>query len=93
MTEMNYILEIYEPGSEKDLWVSFSSPTPFMNINVGDFINPGIWPNSQAPMRILRAINVEHAIWEIGGKIAHKVKVFTEEIENKNGLRMRNLKE
>lgn len=77
-----YILEIYSPRSVDDVWVTFESSTPFMQISVGDSVNPGLWPSSQSPMRILRVIQVEHIIWESENKVKHKVLVFTEEVES-----------
>jgi hypothetical protein len=76
-----YSLEIYMPGSDDNLWMAFSSPTPFMAIHVGDIINPSIWEGSQSPMKVLRATGVEHAIWELGGNVKHKIMIYTEEVD------------
>lgn len=40
-----YSLEIYKPNCGRDVWVHFSSKTPFLGISKGDIINPGLWPN------------------------------------------------
>lgn len=77
-----YHLEVYMPGSFKDLWVTFSSPTPFMAISTGDIINPSIWEGSQSPMKVLRVINVEHIIWEIDGNAKHKICVYSEDVDH-----------
>jgi hypothetical protein len=76
-----YILEIYEPNSVHDLWVVFESLTPFLAISKGDLMNPSIWPGSQAPMKILRVVEVEHIIWENENEIKHKLMVYTEEVD------------
>lgn len=34
-----YTIEIYEPGSLRDMWASIKSDTPLMAINAGDIIN------------------------------------------------------
>jgi len=86
--KMEYMLEIYEPGSVEDLWVHFKTSSPFMAINVGDLINPGIWEGSQSPMKILRVVNLEHIIWEINSVVKHKLMVFTEEIEGSAKARL-----
>jgi len=82
-----YSLEIYQAGSADDVWVNFSSPTPFMTISAGDILNPGIWDGSQSPMKVLRVVNIEHIIWEVSGSAKHKICVFTEEVEGTRELR------
>ena len=62
---VQYHLEIYEPGSCDDVWVYFKTSKPLFSISRGDIINPGMWPHSQAPMKVLRVVAVEHIIWEI----------------------------
>jgi hypothetical protein len=84
MTQMNtgeYMLEIFQPNSSKDLWVSFESSTPFLEIHVGDLINPHVWPGSKSPQKILRVLNIEHIIWENKGKVKHKICVYSEEVD------------
>ncbi|NIM05163.1 MAG: hypothetical protein GTN65_06005, partial [Armatimonadetes bacterium] len=87
MKSVEYDLEIYEPGSADDLWVAFSSDRPFASINKGDIVNPGMWPDSKSPMKVLRVVNVEHGIWETDKGITHKLMVFTEEVEGTRELR------
>ncbi len=77
---VEYILEIYEPGSLDGCWMVFNTSNPFLNISAGDIVNPGLWPNSQAPNKLLRVTNVEHFIWESQVRVAHKLCVFTEEV-------------
>jgi hypothetical protein len=84
---MNYTLEIYQPGSVRDLWVSFASEAPFGAIGTGDIINPGTWEGSQSPMRVLRVVAVEHLVWGHQGDPRHKVMVFSEEVEGTEELR------
>ena len=88
MKTTEYILEVYEPASADDAWITFSSSNPFMTISAGDIVNPGVWPGSQSPMKVLRAINVEHIIWESRAQVKHKVMVFTEEVEGTRELRL-----
>ena len=88
MKPIEYELEIYEPKSADDCWVTFSSTSPFPSINKGDIVNPSLWSNSQSPMKVLRVINVEHLIWEINAQIRHKLMVFTEEVDGTRELRL-----
>ena len=88
MKTTEYILEVYKPQSPDDVWITFSSSSPFMTIGVGDIVNPGLWPDSQSPMKVLRAINVDHVIWETETRVKHKVLVFTEEVDGTRGLRL-----
>jgi hypothetical protein len=59
MKKVEYILRIYRPKSADDVWTTFNSSNPFMKISVGDIINPGIWPDTESPMKVLRVLNVE----------------------------------
>ena len=77
-----FSLEIYMPGSRENLWVTFSSNTPFMAIHAGDIINPNTWEGSQSPMKVLRATGIEHIIWETNGAVRHKIMIYTEEVDN-----------
>jgi len=87
MTE--YILEIFLPGSADDVWMKFSSPTPFMTISPGDIINPGVWEGSEAPKKVLRVVSVEHIIWEApGSDMKHKIDIYTKEVEGTRELRL-----
>jgi hypothetical protein len=74
---MEYMLEIYEPGSEKEVWVHFESSSPFMPIAVGDYLNPYAWDPPPSPLRILRVVRVEHLIWNIS-VLSQKILIFTE---------------
>jgi hypothetical protein len=83
-----HILEIYEPKRTDSVWMVFHSSTPFLSLAAGDLINPGTWPNSQAPMKILRILSLEHIIWQIEGQVKHKICVYTEEVENTRELHL-----
>jgi hypothetical protein len=85
---VQYHVEVYEPGSADDVWVCFKTTKPLFSISRGDIVNPGTWPNSKAPMRVLRVVAVEHIIWEIqDSHIGDKLCVFTEEVEGTRELR------
>lgn len=81
MKTTEYILEIYEPESFHDTLVSFSARNPFLNINIGDIINPGTWLKSQSPIKVLRVVGREHIIWQTNEKIKHKLCIYTEEVD------------
>ncbi|MBI5798382.1 MAG: hypothetical protein HZB10_00430 [Candidatus Yonathbacteria bacterium] len=88
LTEMTeYHLEVYEPGSAEDVLTIFKSINPFMAIKPGDLLGPYVW-GAYPPGAALRIINVEHGVWEVGGKITHKILVFTEEVEGTPELRL-----
>jgi hypothetical protein len=70
-----YSLEIYEPGSRKSCLVAFKASTPFMAINVGDFIRSEIYEGEDF-REMLRVDRVEHIVWNIMGP-RHKVMGFT----------------
>jgi hypothetical protein len=80
-----YTLEIFTPGSLDDVWVTFSSPTPFMTISVGDIINPSVWEDSRSPMKVMRVVDVEHIIWETSGNAKHKIEIYTKEVDGGRG--------
>ncbi len=80
MSAVQYTLEVYQPGSTENLWVVFEASQPFGSISQGDIINPGIWPESQSPMKVLRVVGVEHAIWASKGMTKHKIMIYTKEL-------------
>jgi hypothetical protein len=78
-----YHLEVYLPGSARDVWMKYDSDTPFMAFHHGDIINSSIWPGSEMG-KVLRVVGVEHIVWEsISGLIKHKVCIYIEEIEDR----------
>ncbi len=79
MKQAQYSLEILEPSNCDNVWITFSSSTPFVAIHEGDLINPELWPNSRAPMKILRVVKVEHMIWCSDRDVFQKVLVYTRE--------------
>ena len=82
-----YYLEIYEPGSARDVWAYFSSSSPFMSLKTGDILNPGTWKNSKSPMRVLKIKAVEHIIWDTAKVIKHKIMIFSDEVAGTEDLR------
>jgi len=84
-----YSIAIYKPGSTENVWKSFSSSSPFVGIVPGVLIHPAFWEGSEAPLKVLRVPNVEHAIWEdpkAGGTLKQKMLVYTEEVDYSNEL-------
>jgi hypothetical protein len=67
-----YTLEIYEPGSLTEVWVSVESETPFSAISAGDLINhftgsqvgatPPAPPNLKNAGGELQVTQVEHIV-------------------------------
>lgn len=75
MSDAQFHLEIYEPGSTT-LVGSWPSSAP-VHVAVGDLLHlSALVPNE--PPRRLRATDIEHALWMKDGLLAHKLMVFTE---------------
>ncbi len=84
-----YSLEIFHPGGGYDVWVVFTSDTPFLAISKGDIINTANFPNADT-QKSLRVVSVEHIIWSLqDGQSKHKIDVYTEEIENDESSRLK----
>ena len=82
---VQYFLEINEPGSVEDVLIDFEATDPFLQIHKGDLINAQVYENELVPRKylgLLRVVNVEHAIWEVTTHIVDKVIVYTEAVEN-----------
>ena len=82
---LRYFLDIYEPLSYRECAAHFEASTPFMNIAVGDILNPGFFPTCVDSLTLLRVTKVEHILWEhpVTPKFpdkepAHTVMVYTE---------------
>lgn len=62
---MEYLIEIYRPGSSDSGGIIrvFSAPVPFLPIRAGDLFNTKIWEND-IEWPLLRVLNVEHLISE-----------------------------
>lgn len=84
-----YHLEIFMPDSIDDLYASFSADTPFMTVQAGDLLNQVGWDGKGIPgTTILRAVNIEHIIWEGKRGVKHKVCVYTEYVEDTRKIRL-----
>jgi hypothetical protein len=83
---MKYLLEVYKPGSARDAVLLMQSSEPFMSIRPGDLLNPRTWDSRRWPAcqdlvgKLLTVVRVEHAIWEVGETVAHKLMVYTEAV-------------
>lgn len=81
---LRYFIEIYEPeckpGSRCERAASFEASTPFMNLAVGDVLNPNFWPDTRSST-LLRVVRVEHILWQHDpSSPAHKVCIWTEAV-------------
>ncbi|MDD5738687.1 MAG: hypothetical protein PHY72_02030 [Candidatus Pacebacteria bacterium] len=83
-------MEVYVPGSADDVWVTFETSEPILGISKGDILNPGIWENTQSPMKVLKVVNLEHLIWDVKAEncVKHKLMIFTKEVEGTRKLRI-----
>jgi hypothetical protein len=77
----DYLLEIYEPESSKELLIAFRSASPFMTFECGSLIDQSEWG---LPGRFLRVVSVAHGIAETD-VITHKVRLFTEAVDGDEG--------
>lgn len=75
-----HLLDIFEPGSLDTVWMRFEAGAPLGAISRGDIINPGMWPDSQSPMKLLRVINLVHGFWEKDSVVTHQTIAFTAEV-------------
>lgn len=90
MKVTEYIIDIYEPDSKGTVWVSFTSETPFLSINVGDNISPAytyIKNQKEPKLKVsgggLCVHKIEHSIIsKDGNSISHKLMIFTKECDN-----------
>ncbi len=91
MMKTEYILEIYEPGSDERILERaeqtgrFESESPFGAVQRGDLIG---FP-TQGPRTVFRVVALEHWFFHRAqsGNTVHKVGIYTEEVENTHGLR------
>ena len=74
-------MEIYKPLNTKNIEVKFESDTPFMTVNKGDVLNPGLWSDSMYEGNVLKVVGIEHFIWELNNP-THKIAVYTEGMED-----------
>ncbi len=77
---IRYRLEIYEPGSSRDILKHFESTGPFQAITVGDLIGSQIWDDATTQGNILEVTRVQHLVWEDDNSCSHQLMVFTKEV-------------
>lgn len=86
-----YCLELYVPGSDTDVWMSYESDQPFLAISAGDLLSPFCgFPEQKFPEKkdVARVLSVEHIVWQEDGAIRHKLMVFSELVEPSRELRL-----
>lgn len=72
-----YYLEIYEPDDSSCVAGEYISGTPFPSMHIGEAIH-GNGLNQSENKRTVRIKDIQHIIWEIDGKLMHKLCVHTE---------------
>jgi hypothetical protein len=90
-----YAIEIYPPGnSGRDVACRIESDVPFLPFNVGDLINPRLWPSEAISSIesaignrkfgiVLRVTGVEHFIVQNDGEmVQHKLGIFTASLDD-----------
>jgi hypothetical protein len=75
-----HVTEIFGPASLDTVWVKFETDAPLVGVSRGNIINPGLWPNSQAPMKMLRVTNLVHRFWERDSIVTHQTMILTAEV-------------
>ena len=76
-------MEVLEPGSEKEVWISFESESAFVSVKTGDLLSTAGWQIAGVGSAKLRVVRVEHFIVQAsdGRGLAHQtVRVFTERV-------------
>jgi hypothetical protein len=81
MKPLRYVLEVRRPDNYNEPWVVFEAPTPWGAVHVGDHLDPGPWPGSRSPRRILRVTRVEHAVADEGSHLVFRSRLATEEVD------------
>ena len=76
MRPVHYHLEIYEPAATDTVKLMYVGQSPFMAISAGDLIN-----SVEDPRVRLKVSRVEHIFWEAGDHVAHKLCIYTEEMQ------------
>jgi hypothetical protein len=88
MKAPQYILEIYQPGSVSDVWMTLRSTAPFGAIARGDIIDPGSLAGCEInPESIPVVTGIEHLLSGTAAGVAHKICVYTNEVANTPALR------
>lgn len=70
-----YMLDVY---SDKDLVEHFRSVSPFMKVEIGEFMHSGIFSAWEGPPRILEVTDVVHSVRRANGGLIHQLLVYTE---------------
>jgi len=80
LKDVEYMVEIYYPGSIDDIVEYFQTSTP-ITMRSGELINQGFFENTRSK-KLLRIVNIEHIIWEAEGKVKQKACIMTEEVDD-----------
>jgi hypothetical protein len=95
-TSAKYYIEVYEPGSAADAVLLMESSAPFLAIRPGDLVNPRAFDSRRWPAcldlvgKLLVVVRVEHAIWEVGDMMSHKLMLYTEAVADDREARLAN---
>ncbi len=76
----SFIIEFYEPGIAKSVWMEWKSNSPFMAISVGDIIHTREWPQEKVAAKAVFVSKVEHEFWGSYEEPTHKLKLHTGKI-------------
>jgi hypothetical protein len=76
MSQSQFHLEVYEPGSSTTVVGSWPIASP-IGMAVGDVLHTGALVPTEPP-RSLKVVRVEHALWPQDGLLGHKLMVFTQ---------------
>lgn len=77
---IGYIVEIYDPGSIRDVVAYFETSSPIV-MNRGELIHQGFF-KAASTKGLLRIVNIEHIIWEAEDRLVQKTCVMTEEADD-----------
>jgi len=87
--EIEYLVEIYYPGSIQDVVAYYQTKYP-ITMRKGELINQASF-EAASSKKLLRIINIEHIIWEVEGKVRQKACIMTEEVDDTEEARFTKL--
>ena len=94
MKHVTFNLQIFSPGDACDSSLQMDSSTPFMQFQRGDLINPRFGDAfsqfDDLKDKVLRVVNVEHALEEMENSIRHYVRIYTTAVPDRPETRLEN---
>jgi hypothetical protein len=72
-----FVVEVYRPGSDEEVWETLESDTPLMLPRVGEIIVPVNWQDGK-PGDEVEVTKVSHAMWRsANNEVKQKTLIYT----------------